>query len=217
MSDEELSFEEAIEASESLLKNIESPEDEERPDAPSGGKRHPGRYTHSIIPLPGVKNIETAGRIREIVGLRFAGFSDSKIERQIKVGKKYIWELEKRYPEAFETARADQIKAILRDYGDGLVVVAGAIGKLGPRAMRTLGKELINYKSGTAHTRLKAVELIVKMLAGAAMIPRSTKDSVDEIASAVVDQIRDVADSIGRDRVTYVIDSEAEVIDEDAS
>lgn len=66
--------------------------------------------------------------------------SDAAICKDFNHNNKYIYELEREYPEAFEHARSEQIQLVIRDYQDGLVAVAGAVGRLGLEATKTLSR-----------------------------------------------------------------------------
>jgi hypothetical protein len=187
-----------------------APKAGEEGSSPRGGKKSPGHNRRSIVPLPGVPRPETAEKIRKIVALRFSGMSDAAICKDFNHNNKYIYELEREYPEAFEHARSEQIQLVIRDYQDGLVAVAGAVGRLGLEATKTLSREMVNLKDGTPHSRIKAAEIIVKLLAGARMIPQQTAG--EALAEGVISQVKDV---LAKERESYIGVIDAEVVVEE--
>jgi len=182
-----------------LLADLDQEEKDVSTNSPRGRKRGKSIVSgHKVHPIPGVKREETSIRIREIQALRYAGFTDSMIAKRLGVHGNYVWELENQYPEAFEFVRAEILKSFMRDYSDGLVMVAGAIGRIGLQSTAVLAKEMRNYTDGTPQSRIKAAELLVKLLAGASMIPQKAEE--ETLAASVANKVKEAM----ADREEYI-------------
>lgn len=69
---------------------------------------------------------------------------------------------------------------------------------------------MVNLKDGTPHSRIKAAEIIVKLLAGARMIPQQTAG--EALAEGVISQVKDV---LAKERESYIGVIDAEVVVEE--
>ena len=145
-----------------------------------GRKRFPGIKKYNLAPLPGCKE-STSKKIRAIVGLRYSGFNNMKIERMLGFSNKYIHTTEVRHPDAFEEAKQDLMRETLSEYYGNLLVIRGALSRAGHKAVQTLA-EVVDDKKAAPGIRVKAANSILELInikgAGKTSTPSDIIDSL---------------------------------------
>lgn len=180
-------------------------QDSERKDRISkyhgGQKRHPGFGRYVTRPLDGV-SYDQSTKIREVVGLRYSGFSDSQIEKALDLYPKYIWRYECKYPKAFEQARSELIKTALEEYHANVAFARAAVSEMGFKALETLFG-IMNDPNERGAVRLKAAEKVLSLTFGA-------QPTEGQVAGVVIDKMGDALTKIvsASKGDTYIHDAE---------
>lgn len=166
-------------------------QDSERKDRISkyhgGQKRHPGFGRYAIRTLEGA-TYDQSSKIRQIVGLRYSGFSDAQIEKALGFYNKFIWKFEVKHAKAFEQARSELIKASLEEYHANVAFARAAVSEMGFRALETLF-EIMNDQNERGVVRLKAAEKVLSLTFGG-------PPSEGQVAGVVIDKMGDALTKI---------------------
>jgi hypothetical protein len=171
-----------------------------------GQKRHPGFGRYAIRPLDGA-NAEQSSKIRQVVGLRYSGFSDSQIERALELYPKWIWRHECGHPKAFEQARSELIKSALEEYHANVAFARAAVSEMGFKALETMFN-IMNDPNERGVVRLKAAEKVLSLTFGG-------PPTEGQVAGVVIDKMGDALTKIvaASKSDTYIHDAEEVVYD----
>ena len=199
---------EAIRVANRLLSDLKEKEPVDK-RTKQGRKRHPGFGLNKIRPLEGV-GMKVAGKIRQIVGLRYSGHSDSEIERVFGWTMKYISKLEARQQRAFQQAREELLKAAVMEYNQNVSFARAALSESGFLAVDTLTGVMDNKKASNSE-KLRAAELVLKLTLGSGH--QSPGEMAGDIISSFGAALKNLSNS-NRVEEDYIHD--AEVLDVEA-
>jgi hypothetical protein len=175
----------------------------------AGGKRKL-RRKGEIKPLPGNQRIDTDIKIRAIVGMRYQNIPDRDIEDNLGISRKYVNELECKYPAAFDAAEADCVALVMRDYYRNVQMIRGAAGYAGKLAIETM-VELMSDKTMNEVVRVRAAKYVLDLLdVGGG--PRN--GGAAAVVDAVTDTVKTVYDMAREDRSSTIVAVDAEVIED---
>ena len=169
------------------------------------GRGKPHKNPRIVQPLPGNQELTTDQKIRAIVALQSQKIPKLKIEEMLGMSRKYVNDLECRYPQAFDSARADQMKWAMEKYRNTMTYVVGALSDAAPVAMSTF-VDLMEDKEASTTVRLNAAKEVMKMFLERGGKPGNNTADVVRAAGDVVVSLREQ----DRKKDDYIIDVEAE-------
>lgn len=179
--------EEAYTVADALLEDIKkAPVEKKRKRRGEDGRELsvPSFAVINLPPLEGCRT-ETSDNIRKVVALRFSGYTDSEICRQLDKNKCWINILEVRHPKAFQLAEAELLKNCKMAYERNVTICRAALSDIGMAAVKTLGKVMEDTEA-KPRERLRAAETVLKLMIG-------TTPNEKSVAQGVVINMGDVA------------------------
>lgn len=177
-----------------------------------GGQRNrrPANKFKVVKSLPGTQSAEIDFRIRAIVGMRYQGIPDRKIEESLGLYQKAVNEYEIRHPEAFDAAESDAAALIMRDYYRNVNVVRAAVGESGPLAVETLRK-LMNDSEAKDEVRLRAAKAILDLLdVGSSPVPHGAAATIDAVTNTIKTVYDITKDSQRESTIVATVEAEDE-------
>jgi hypothetical protein len=153
---------EQIEYAEEVGEKLTEPEDKQAIRLVRGGrKKTPDYGSANLPPLTGCTK-EQSDIIRELIGLKYAGFTQREAFEKTEINPRSAISLFKRSEVAVQEAHQELMERCLKALHYNSVILRSALSEMGPRAVRVLG-EVMDDKDSSAAARVNAAKIVLKM------------------------------------------------------
>jgi hypothetical protein len=153
---------EQIEYAEEVGEKLTEPEDKQAIRLVRGGrKKTPDYGSANLPPLTGCTK-EQSDIIRELIGLKYAGFTQREAFEKSEINPRSAISLFKRSEVAVQEAHQELMERCLKALHYNSVILRSDQSEMGPRAVRVI-VEVMDDKYSSAADRVNAAKIVLKM------------------------------------------------------
>lgn len=127
-----------------------------------GRKREKGYGVTNLPPLIGCTK-DQSDLIRQLVGLKFAGYTMTKAFELAQVNASTTVNLMRNHEDAVDEATYELLERCKKSYLSNLLMLRSALSEQGPQAVRVLGA-VMNDTKASAAARVNAAKIVLKMV-----------------------------------------------------
>lgn len=127
-----------------------------------GRKKEEGYGVTNLPPLIGCTK-DQSDLIRHLIGLKFAGYTQTKAFELAQVPASTAVSLLRRHEDAVDEATYELLERCKKSYLSNLLMLRSALSEQGPQAVRVLGA-VMNDKKASAAARVNAAKIVLKMV-----------------------------------------------------